>query len=82
MHRKGRLHNNVDALSRVPCEQYNQDQVCDQVNNAPLVETTLLTAQQDVQISQFQSEDPVLGPIIEGLKQCTYPTIQHHTLES
>jgi len=82
VHRKGRLHNNADALSRVPCEPYSQDQVCNQVTYAPLVATTLLTAQQDVQITQLQSEDPVLGPIIEGLKQRTYPTIQHHTLES
>ena len=77
VHRKGRLHNNADALSRVPCEQYSQDQVCDQVIHAPLVATTLLTAQQDVQITQLQSEDPVLGPIIEGLKLIQTFSITH-----
>ena len=60
VHRRGRLHSNADALSRMPCEQcgrlvtgYNVE------GSEELVGATTICVQEDRTIKQLQLEDPV-----------------------
>jgi len=77
VHCNGRLHNNADALSCVPCEQCGQDPACDQVTSTSLIATITLTAQLDLQLTQLQSKDPKFGPIIEGKKTAHLSSLKH-----
>jgi len=70
---KERLHNDADTLSCVPCEQ------CSQVIKSPMLHGNyFINCPTRCLLHSFNQK--IL--FIEVLKQCTYPTIQHHTLES
>ena len=72
VHRRGRLHSNADALSRMPCKQCGRSVTEYNVEGSEeLVAATTICAQEDRTIKQLQLEDPVLGPIIKCMQQNT-----------
>ena len=64
MHRKGRSHNNADALSRIPCRQCGNNLMTTIVPDT--VGATFITGQSDSTIQQQQLDDPILGPLINA----------------
>ena len=89
VHRRGKLHSNADAISRIPYQQCEHKSVdnhqCEQnAADQPtsLMAATAVAAQPDDHIAQLQSEDPILGPLIEGKQQNKCPTFANPSLES
>ena len=73
VHRKGRSHNNADALSHIPCRQCRQPLEELPVAQNTTVGATTITSQGTLDIKQFQQDDPVLKPLIQAKLNNTTP---------
>ena len=67
VHRRGKVHSNADALSRIPCQQCGrQEPAIAYVIGA----TTLSPGRMDT-VPQLQRDDPTLKPVIAAKLQCS-----------
>ena len=72
VHRRGKLHNNADALSRLPCDQ-DVDALVDQ-----MVATTFLSSTYTFQdLRNQQLEDSLVGPFLRAKEAGNLPTSAH-----
>ena len=68
IHRRGKIHTNADALSRLPCQQCGRDSH-DSSSNVDVASTSLLQPLQDElsdSLREAQLADPMLGPLMRG----------------
>ena len=75
VHRRGRSHTNADALSRLPCQQ------CEQESHTTLPSVEIAAAALQLPSSDLEGEvrdqqlaDPVIGPILEAMTTGKKPT--------
>ena len=83
-HRRGRKHNNADALSRLPCRQCGREQHYMMPDAAPepiaidaVITTESLGGRSPEEIRQLQLQDPVLGPVLRALEGKQKPHADH-----
>ena len=60
IHRRGKLHSNADALSRIPCQQCG----CHEQVLAQVIGATVLAPDRMDTVKQLQGEDTTLKPVI------------------
>ena len=70
VHRKGKVHNNTDTLSRMPCRQCGRVQLL--LENT-VVANTAIGGETANTIQQLQSEDRILRSIIESKQNNSSP---------
>ena len=75
VHRKGRLHNNADALSRIPCKQCGRLEGSN-IEDFVVVQATTLGEDKEEELLKQQRDDPSLGPIIKAKQSGTKPSQQ------
>ena len=63
IHRKGHLHSNADALSRIPCRQCGR--VLDEDTDTSIA-ATAISGPAVVDMKGHQRNDPIIGPLIEA----------------
>ena len=76
VHRRGRKHNNADALSRLPCRQCGRNSHLGQeelVINTTAIQSPLVPAEL---LRNAQLEDPSLGPLLRGKQHGCKPCIE------
>ena len=76
VHRRGRKHNNADALSRLPCRQCGRNSHLgpeELVINTTAIQSPLVPAEL---LCNAQLEDPSLGPLLRGKQHGCKPCIE------
>ena len=73
IHRKGRLHCNADALSRIPCDQQDFENGFAGENDVAIQASALVgRTAEDIKI--LQEDDPLLGPVKEAKSNNLQPS--------
>ena len=73
IHRKGRLHCNADALSRIPCDQQDFEKGFAGENDVAIQASALVgRTAEDIKI--LQEDDPLLGPVKEAKSNNLQPS--------
>ena len=73
IHRKGRLHCNADALSRIPCDQQDFEKGFTDENDVAIQASALVErTAEDIKI--LQEDDPLLGPVKEAKSNNLQPS--------
>ena len=75
VHRKGKLHGNADALSRIPCTQCGRQEIMPSEAIAIVGATSLSSIEQE-NLRKLQMEDSLLGPIIQAKLVSVKPSQQ------
>jgi len=95
-HRPGRLHSNVDGVSRQFCKQclnkatkirwVDELDRADELTQPLWVHSVVITPEiTDAEMREFQAEDPDLGPVIRRLQGEQHPTsdiVRQQSLEA
>ena len=78
VHRQGSLHNNADALSRIPCRQCGRSSHSKDVPEGSalvgVVNSLPFQTYTAEQMRQFQSVDPIIGPVYNAVSLGELPS--------
>ena len=81
IHRKGRLHCNADALSRIPCDQQDFEKGFAGENDVAIQASALVgRTAEDIKI--LQDDDPLLGPVKEAKSNNLHPSKEEQKMGS
>ena len=78
LHRKGKIHSNADALSRLPCNQCGRDNHNQPVSATSIAATMLQPQSQERStiLRDAQLADPTLGPLLRGKEKGRKPEMK------
>ena len=76
-HRPGRLHNNADALSRIPCKQCGRESHMSQTIGVTLSSSIIECGYSHQDLRQMQTADSCIGEILKTKEQNLKPSPEY-----
>ena len=77
VHRPGRLHNNADALSRIPCKQCGRDSHMSQAVVATLTSSTIVCGYSHEGLRQMQAADSCISETLKAKERDLQPSPEY-----